>query len=304
MTVMTFKEIPLPQDPVFLVGYPRSGTTLLQALLATQEGLYSLPETHFFNVIIRTVETDEGGAVRYQCLEQVFDKIFEKMDLRFEPDEIENIRSRAIAGRLIPKDLFEAIVLHYIGKEARIDGKRSRFRWLEKTPHHACFLNQVLSFYPAAKFIYILRHPVPAIYSRKINFPFNKETPVERLARRWNVYLDGATDFSQKHPGKMVFLKYEDLTADVKTELLKLGDFLDLDIDMGAIKNYATRSKEFILASETWKQEDMNGDFSNTNPKYKTLISPEESAEIEKIVEERMARYGYQTFAPYPVKEK
>ena len=33
---------------VFIVGCPRSGTTLLQAMLASHETVYSFPETHFF----------------------------------------------------------------------------------------------------------------------------------------------------------------------------------------------------------------------------------------------------------------
>ena len=36
------------ERPIFIVGCPRSGTTLLQCLIATQKGVVTFPETHFF----------------------------------------------------------------------------------------------------------------------------------------------------------------------------------------------------------------------------------------------------------------
>jgi len=43
----------LSQYPVFLVGYPRSGSTLLQALLEMQGHLVTFPETHFFSTLFK-----------------------------------------------------------------------------------------------------------------------------------------------------------------------------------------------------------------------------------------------------------
>ncbi len=48
---MTVPDRHLSQNPIFVVGYPRSGTTLLQALMATQGNLATFPETHFFSTV-------------------------------------------------------------------------------------------------------------------------------------------------------------------------------------------------------------------------------------------------------------
>lgn len=40
------------EAPIFVVGVPRSGTTLLQSLLSAHSSTYSLPETHFFPTIL------------------------------------------------------------------------------------------------------------------------------------------------------------------------------------------------------------------------------------------------------------
>jgi hypothetical protein len=58
---MIFDLTPLPENPVFVVGYPRAGTTFLQSLLATQEGFMAFRETHFFSRIMPQVLRAENG---------------------------------------------------------------------------------------------------------------------------------------------------------------------------------------------------------------------------------------------------
>ena len=45
------EPLSLNQEPIFVVGYPRSGTTLLQTKLMTQKEIISLPETHFYTIV-------------------------------------------------------------------------------------------------------------------------------------------------------------------------------------------------------------------------------------------------------------
>ena len=49
------KDLNTNTSPIFIVGYPRSGTTLLQSMLYTQKNIYSFPETHFFTKILPLV---------------------------------------------------------------------------------------------------------------------------------------------------------------------------------------------------------------------------------------------------------
>ena len=286
--------VQLPQNPVFIVGYPRSGTTLLQALLATQKGIFSLPETHFFSTVHRFIETDEKGFIRLNCLETVFEKIYEKMDLRFRPREIEEITFHTKMKRLKPKNLFEYIVYYYIKKE--IAKKNISFRWLEKTPNHAFFLGLISSYYPGAQFINIIRHPVPAVYSRKISFPYSKDKTLDWLAQRWRLNVEKTEAFAREHPGKLYSLKYEDLAGHVENELGKTGAFLKLDVNMALVKKHPAFARRFTLAAEEWKKKDNRRQISNTNDKYKTLISRKEAEGIESTLADKMKEYGYSPF--------
>lgn len=290
----TFEKMQLPQDPIFIVGYPRSGTTLLQALLATQAGILSLPETHFFCTVNRFVKTDKKGFIELNCLEQVFEKIYEKMDLRFRPTEIEELTFYTKIKKLKPKNLFEYIVYYYIKKETA--KKNNPWRWLEKTPNHAFFLGLIFSFYPEARFINIIRHPVPAVYSRKTSFPYSKDKTLDWLAQRWKLNVEKTEAFARENPGKLYSLKYEDLTDHLENELKKIGGFLKMNMNMALVKNHPGFARCFILPTEVWKKKDNRRHISNTNDKYKSLISREEAKGIESTLSNKMKEYGYSPF--------
>ena len=93
-------DIQLTQNPVFIVGCPRSGTTLLQALLATQAGFYSFIETHFFNLIINDVKLDNNNIVQRECLNRIFVGLKKYMDLNFPPLVKKQLESLIEMGQL------------------------------------------------------------------------------------------------------------------------------------------------------------------------------------------------------------
>ena len=295
------KMMKLPQDPIFIVGYPRSGTTLLQRLLASQPGLYTFPETHYFNVIEKNInwgadkETIPPGA-----LPAVFEKIAEKTDIRFAPAEQEILQRQAANKKLSSKALFESIVIHCLLNLYPPIKDISSFRWIEKTPNHAHFLERIIAVYPRAQVLHILRHPVPAIYSRKLKFPFNRETPVIELARRWNRMLFDVERFKERYPGHIFTLRYEDLISDLENQLQLVAGFLNVRLDLKALdamkQEEGKNAAAFILPAETWKQDDLRLDMHTTNENYHDLIGSADIAAIEEITMENMKQYGYEPF--------
>jgi hypothetical protein len=289
-------KIDLPGNPIFVVGYPRSGTTLVQSLLATQKHVYSLPETHFFNIINRkAIATDEQGFIEAECLDLIFAKIKEKMDLTFSRPEIKYIMKQAKKKNLRAKMLFEFIVYHYLPEEIKSISDSS-YRWVEKTPNHAYFLDDIVSFYPQVQFINIIRHPVPAIYSRKINFPFNKDKPLDWLAKLWRRSVEETETFGRKHPGKIYTLKYEELAADINNEFKKICEFVNINLDPELMDNHSVSAGRLSLKKEVWKKKDEYRNIANTNDKYSQVVPREDAESIENILADKMEQYGYVSF--------
>jgi hypothetical protein len=241
------------------------------------------------------VRTDERGFIEAACLGQVFTGIHKKIDLQFSRAEQEYITGLAKKKKLLPKTLFEFIVYHYIPLEIK-DIEPHAFRWVEKTPNHAYFLEAILSFYPQALFVNIIRHPVPAIYSRKTNFPFNKDKPLDWLGKLWRRSVEETEAFANENPGKLYTLRYEDLTADIEGELKKMCDFVGLNLNLDLIKNHSAEAGRVTLDSEKWKKKEEYRKISNTNNQYRQVVPREDAELIENLLSDKMEQYGYAPF--------
>lgn len=293
----------LPQNPIFIVGYPRSGTTLLQRMLAAQPDLYTFPETHYFNVVEKEIRWDKNAGdeiISPDSLPAILEKIYEKMTLRFTAAEKAALMLLSANRKLSSKKIFETVVSHYLMRLNPGSRDNPSFRWIEKTPNHAHFLDRIVFLYPQARILHVVRHPVPAIYSRKLKFPFNKETPVVELARRWNRMLLDVETFRQKYPDHIYTLRYEDLVKDSDEQLRKVAFFLNINPDnwkLPFLKERNNREAErFILPSEKWKLDDLKNEMNITNHRYRDVKDSEETGRIEEITMELMSRYNYEPF--------
>jgi|SRR5579859_288688 len=86
----------LPQNPIFVVGYPRSGTTLVQSLIATQRGIVSFPEGHFFSEIIEVVQLTPNGFIPTTNMKPLFERIRSKIGLEFDAATKEQLNAMSV----------------------------------------------------------------------------------------------------------------------------------------------------------------------------------------------------------------
>ncbi|WP_161786463.1 sulfotransferase [Methylobacter sp. BBA5.1] len=175
------KPITLNQAPIFVVGYPRSGTTLLQSKLMTQNGIVSLPETHFFSIVRNKLRVIDDK-IRPDCLKDAFFTLRERLPFSVEAEQY--LTQLAENSQLSPKMMFEAIVVdNLVDNYSLSEIQRSRF--LEKTPDHVERLEIIFRNYPDAKVVNIVRHPEKAILSRRANFPGEDTWDIAQHIQKW-----------------------------------------------------------------------------------------------------------------------
>ena len=287
----------LPQNPIFIVGSPRSGTTLLQSLIATQPGIYSFPETHYFSVIEKQAVPDPAlDTIDGNRLEKALETIEKKLEFTLSQEVIEALQVLAQQRRLTSKTLFESIVIHHLTRQKVTLDPPAPFRWVEKTPTHCNFLHRIFALYPAARVLHIVRHPVPAVFSRKELFPTNKQTPLEELAHGWRRMQENVRRHQQEKPQSIHSLRYEDLVERLPQTMEKIGMFLEIDLDTQLMRNHHRQATALTLGSEPWKQHTAARDIANTNHRYKDFVKAPEAARIEAIAAEQMAFFGYKAF--------
>jgi hypothetical protein len=292
---MNMNSCHLPQNPIFIVGYPRSGTTLLQALLASHPGVYTFPETHYFSTLEKQLSLDDYGGIQPMNINTALFFVSKKFPFMINLKERAEFYRLAETGNLTSKQLFEWIVGRFL---RCIYGKAPKppFLWIEKTPVHYNYLHKIINFYPAGKILAILRHPVPAVASRKSKFPFNKETDLSVLASSWKRMISVLELFKQSCPESIRLLRYEDLVLSPYIELRRHESFLSIPIKKKHLKNYYHHMSSLILPFETWKQDQKYKSVASTNPDHKQQISCRQAEYIESIVYTAMQKCGYSPF--------
>ena len=195
--------------PIFVVGCPRSGTTLLRVILDSHPSISCGPESRFLwgmrGIEERNWSTLSGFGLSL--------------------DEWHaNVRS-----------LFEAFHLRY----AEHQGKA---RWADKSPDYALMLDYVDLLYPDAQIVHIVRDPRDVIDAWR---RFYGPKSVVRAARSWVRYVRSVHDFAASHPGdKVIEFRYEDLVRQPEETLRSLFSRLGEPWDDGVLQ-FADRPHRF-----------------------------------------------------------
>ena len=222
------------QDPIFVLGYPRSGTTFVQSLIGTQKGVVSLHETHFFSRVWKTIQVRKER-INPDCLEDVIRAI--RSGISFSTNAADHVCELAEAQDLTPQMLFETVIIDNIVEKVGYSSL-PHVRWVEKTPHHVFHLEKIFAFYPEAKVVYVMRHPERAIISRRNNFLFGYEHswPVQKHAQQWLNGIYHIEKYQKLFPESVIVVRVENLNTDILREMSRVCGFLKIDFDGKRLK--------------------------------------------------------------------
>jgi hypothetical protein len=280
----------LSQRPIFIVGFPRSGTTLLQSMLATQEGIYSFPETHFFTDTVSLINTNQQGYVTPDCLSTVFKNIKKHTEYEFSTDTQSIILEVANEGSLSSKMIFEYLVVGLLSKQID-EHQLNTIQWIEKTPGHVKHMQTIQSMFPQAKFIEIVRNPLNAIYSYKEKLPDAGRHTIEALANQWKRSKQLFKEFSDLHPHLTYSVKLENIISSPEDSLAELADFLGFQVDLEKLKNTQSVANEMVLGRETWKGMNTREGITSSDPTYRWEYK--NKLKIRYLLKDELIEAGY-----------
>lgn len=221
----------LASAPVFLLGYFRSGTSLLQSLLAGHPEILVLPgEANWF------------GGERARSLAEIHTQWIRRI---VSPDGLPPFWAlgRPWTGDDDLYDLFTRTFLAYAAAEpgrdllglvaaayAACTPGRPRL-WAEKTPGNELRVAEILAAYPEARFVHIVRDPRATLASV---VAFNRSrrafAPLPEAAVELGRSLDAATANTRDVGGdRYLVVRYEQLVGDPATETRRLAAFLGID---------------------------------------------------------------------------
>lgn len=209
----------MSQQPIFLLSLPRSGSTLLQRVLAADEEISTAPEP--WVLLPQIYALRESGAFA-------------------EYGHVPAARAISAFARSLPDgeaDYFEEVrtfVLNLYGKASTGAGRY----FLDKTPRYYFIADDLFRVFPEGKFIFLWRDPLAVVASI-----------VETWGRgKWNLerwrhdLFDGVPALVgtyERHAERSAALRFEDLVSDPERSLRMLSDYLDIPYNPSIITAFA-----------------------------------------------------------------
>jgi hypothetical protein len=237
---------------IFVVGYQRSGTTLLQSLLGAHDVLATFSESRLFKRAFRYWRLYRPLHKRRGPIAPRVDEFLRENGLQ-ALCESEAVRPfQAIDKRRWVRgiELAEEILSLF----DRITIVQNKSGWIEKTPQHLYYCDLIAAAAPMAHFVHIARLGEDAVASLVVSGPkwqgYEYASPI-RSARLWNSELKRSlryADNPQHH-----FVTYEDLTESPLSEVKRLFTELGVPPDPHVFDRYRDVAKQVVLPEETWK---------------------------------------------------
>jgi len=206
---------------LFVIGPPRSGTTLLMRMLSSHSAIYSRAEPHLLTPLAHLGYYDTVDAAPFDHLQAAQAAREFVADLpRGEHDYLDACRAYVdvLYGRMLA---------------ARGKGKPL---FLDKTPANALILPFVSKLYPQARCVVLTRHPA-AVFSSYANSFFDGDY---EAARRFNPilnrYVPAMARFLRERPMPLIQVQYEQLVQRPEAEMCRVLDFLGVPFEPGVIE--------------------------------------------------------------------
>ena len=254
-------NLPKHNNLVFLVGFPRSGTTLLDSILRTHSKTLVLEEKPY--------------------LLNIRHNYFKKNN-----NKIESIKSLSFEKiKELQKSYFEQINLQNKNQEKVI---------IDKFPLNIVELGFIKIIFPEAKIILAIRHPCDAVISCYFSFFKMNDAMINFLDLKDSVsfYNNVFNLFEQFERELNLFyhiVKYEDLVKNFKATLENLLKYINLDYEKKLENFYVTAKKREKIHTPSYNQV--------IQPIYSTSINRytnfTDAKFIEPLLEKWIKRFGY-----------
>lgn len=191
------------EGPVFILGMPRTGSTLADRILSSHSEVESVGELMCFK---RAVEELCGG--------------------QNQPDFFASFFSQA-PGQLPYADIGR----RYLEMLSPLTGESRYF--IDKMPMNYAFVGLIARALPRARFIHTVRNPMDTCFSNyKQMFGegyYGYSYDLEQLAAHYKLYRELMAFWRRQIPGRIYDLHYEELVTNTESEVRQLLNWLDLE---------------------------------------------------------------------------
>jgi hypothetical protein len=200
-------------DPIFIVGLPRAGSTLVEQILASHsqvEGTMELPD-------IMAMAAELGGKADH-WQDSAYPEVLATLSAQ---------QCRALGERYL--------------EQTRIQRKTNKPFFIDKLPNNFLHIGLIRLALPNARIIDARRHPMACCFSGfKQNFARGQRHTysLEHIGRYYRDYVELMAHFDAVLPGRIHRVHYENMVADTEAEVRRLLAFCGLPFEAATLAFY------------------------------------------------------------------
>jgi len=253
---------PSADTPTFLIGFPRSGTTLLDTILRTHSNIEVIEE------------------------QSMVSKAHHHLGNQLSIVDIENLTA---------EELTKARVVYFKELSKHVSTKNSDCV-IDKFPLNILDVPFIHKLFPTAKFILALRHPLDSIFSCwmqsfKLNTSMANMVELDRIVDFYGLAMTVLELSEKRYSLNIHSIRYEDLVLDMKSEVSNLLGFLELDWE-NALEDYQTTAlRRGIINTPSYSQV-VQPIYKTASYRWKKYSEPLEKYFVK--IEKWTTKFGYE----------
>jgi tetratricopeptide (TPR) repeat protein len=255
-------------DPIFIVGLPRAGSTLLEQILAS----HSLVE----------------GTQELADIPRIV------VDLQGRDPNLDDPRYPGVLADMKPED-FRQLGEKYL-RDTRIYRSGKPY-FIDKMPNNFRHIGLIHLMLPNAKIIDARREPMACCFSNlKQLFATGQEFTysIEDIARYYRTYLEVMQHWDEVLPGRVLRVYHEDVVEDLESNVRRILDFCDLAFEPACLEFHKTERSVRTASSEQVRRPIFR-DGLDQWAKFESYLDP-----LKDMLGDALVRYRVGTPAAHP----
>ena len=217
------------EGPIFVLGLPRSGSTLVEQILASHSTVEGTMELPYIGAIARTLNDwqSDRGSSQY-------------------PDSLEDLDSSVL------RELGDG----YLDK-TRPHRKLNRQYFVDKMPNNYAHIGLIHLLLPNARIIDVRRHPMAcglSLYKEHFAEAQNFTYSLENIGKYYRSYVELMSHWDQVLPGRVHRVIYESLVEDTEHEIRRLLDYCALPFEDACLRFHANKRAVNTASAEQVRQ--------------------------------------------------